>query len=111
MSMLAISIAYSYGNVYVQEIQGLFNDEFSGRNIQWDNQWGAFHSSPRNLIDWSLWNLMVKAKVHPAIVAGVKGADGIQRKIWYSNSKLSYLRDELSYWEAMWDVQIEDYLP
>ena len=111
MSMMAISIAYSYGNVYVQEIQGLFGDDFSGRNIQWDNQWGAFHSSPRNLIDWSLWNMLVRAKAHPAIVTTIKGADGIQRKIWYSNSKLSYLRDELSYWEAMWDVQKGDYLP
>jgi len=111
VSMFAISAAYSYGNIYVQEIQGLFGDEFSGRQIQWDNQWGTFHSSPRNLIDWTLWNLLVKAKVHPTIVTGIKGIDGIQRKIWYSNSKLSYLRDEYSYLEAMFDLKKEDYLP
>ena len=110
-AMFAISAAYSYGNIYVQEIQGLFGDGFSGRQIQWDNQWGTFHSSPRNLMDSTLWNLLVKAKVHPAIVTTIKGADGIQRKIWYSNSKLSYLRDDYSYLEAMWDIQPGDYLP
>ena len=36
MSMVAISIAYSYGNIYTQELQGLLGDHWNGRNIQWD---------------------------------------------------------------------------
>ena len=116
--MVALSAVYSIGNVYVQELQKLMGSEFDADNLRFDNMWGVFHSSPRNLLDWSLWNMLVSRITGPGVasclaplITGIRLADGVQRKIWYSQSKLSYLYDNYSFWEAQLDMRVKDYWP
>lgn len=96
----ALSAAYTYTNIWTQEMQGLiFGAEFDHRNLRFDNQWGIFHSSPRNLAYWATWNAIAGTKILPpafisTVLSGMHVIDGLQRKYWYANAKLDYIRHE-----------------
>ena len=103
----ALSAAYTFTNIWTQDVQRLiWGSEFNPRNLKFDNAWGTFQSTPRNLIYWWGWNALVSS---PALSAGqiatltttIKIVDGLHRKYWYANAKLKYLREDVPFWRAL----------
>ena len=115
----ALSLTYALFNIYVQNMYFLFlRDDITIENHKFNNMWGMFHSGPRNVLDWTLWHYLhgkVKNGNVPTAVAigGLMNVariiDGWQKKVWYANSKLSYLKEDKSFFEAFADLNIEEY--
>lgn len=106
---MAMSIAYSLFNSFVQEWYYVLKaDKFEVEQIKFDQMWGGFHSAPRNLIDWTIWNFLAgkAANTQSAAVVGsllsmLRVADALQRSHWYATSKLVYLHDDKSFFCAV----------
>ena len=114
-----LSLTYALFNVYVQNMYFLFlRDDITIENHKFNNMWGVFHSAPRNVIDWTLWHhLYGKAKSSPLSTAtnivwlmnAARFLDSWQKKTWYANSKLSYLKEDKSFYEAFADLSLSEY--
>lgn len=115
-----MSATYALFNIYVQNMYFLFSrDDITIENHKFNNLWGMFHSGPRNVVDWTLWHYLygkVKRRNIPtaALVVGLMNVgrfiDGWQKKTWYANSKLSYLKEDMSFREALIGISLDDYL-
>ena len=114
-----LSLTYALFNVYVQNMYFLFSrDDITIENHKFNNMWGLFHSGPRNVIDWTLWHhLYGKAKNSPVSTATTivwlmnagRFIDSWQKKTWYANSKLSYLKEDKSFMEAFAELNLDEY--
>ena len=115
-----LSLTYALFNIYVQNMYFLFaRDDITIENHKFNNMWGVFHSGPRNVVDWTLWHFLhgkVKNSNVPTAVAigGLMSAarfiDGWQKKTWYANSKLSYLKEDKNFLEAFAELNLDEYL-
>ena len=114
-----LSLTYALLNIYVQNMYFLFSrDDITIENHKFNNMWGAFHSGPRNVMDWTLWHYLhgkVKGNKAPFAIAigGMMNVgrflDSWQKKTWYANSKLAYLKEDKSFLEAFADLNIDEY--
>ena len=115
-----LSLTYALFNIYVQNMYFLFlRDDITIENHKFNNMWGAFHSAPRNILDWTLWHY-ASSKVSSGskpIAFAIGGlmniarfGDGWQKKTWYANSKLAYLKEDKSFLEAFADINLAEYL-
>ena len=112
-----LTATYSMVNIYVQEIQRLTKQhEFKTANLFFDNSWGLFVSTPRNLLTWLTFHkLATKATgVGSAVVVGalwhtLNMANKIERRVWYTNSKLSYLTKDNNFLQAVLDRSWDDF--
>ena len=114
-----LSLTYALFNIYVQNMYFLFSrDDITIENHKFNNMWGAFHSGPRNVMDWTLWHYLhgkAKGSKAPAavIIAGMMNigrfTDSWQKKTWYANSKLAYLKEDKSFLEAFADLNFDEY--
>ena len=113
LGTIGYSAAYTYTNIWVQEVQKRFwGSRFSADNLKFDNMWGLFHSTPRNLLHWWIWNgIVARPGVNPAYVAGLitgmNVLDGLQRKWWYAHAKLNYLRDDVTFFRALFSKRVD----
>ena len=115
-----LSMTYALFNVYMQNMYFLFSrDDITIENHKFNNMWGVFHSGPRNVIDWTLWHYLhtkVKNSRGPVLVAvsglitAMSSINSWQKKAWYANSKLSYLKEDKNFLEAFADINLSEYL-
>lgn len=114
-----LSLTYALFNVYVQNMYFLFSrDDITIENHKFNNMWGVFHSAPRNVIDWTLWHhLYGKVQSSPlptaATIVWLMNAgrliDSWQKKTWYANSKLAYLKEDKNFFEAFAGLNLAEY--
>ncbi len=115
-----LSLTYALLNIYMQNMYFIFSrDDITIENHKFNNMWGVFHSGPRNVLDWTLWHYLhskVKHSTLPTFVvaSGLITAAGFidswQKKTWYANSKLSYLKEDKNFLEAFADISLSEYL-
>ena len=93
------SLTYALFNVYAQNFYYLaFRDEITPENHKFNNMWGLFHSSIRNVAEYSLfhwWN----GHANWALQL-FKMVDSLQKKVWYADAKLAYLKEDKNFFEA-----------
>ena len=115
-----LSLTYALLNVYVQNMYFLFlRDDITIENHKFNNMWGVFHSAPRNVVDWTLWHhLYGKAKGSSLPTAATivwlmntgRFIDSWQKKTWYANSKLAYLKEDKNFFEAFSGIDSSEYI-
>ncbi len=115
----ALSLTYALLNIYVQNIYFLlWRDDITIENHKFNNMWGVFHSGPRNVVDWTLWHYLRGKVNHSTVPTAVaigslmsvaRVLDGWQKKVWYANSKLAYLKEDKSFFEAFAELNLDEY--
>lgn len=93
------SLTYALFNVYAQNFYYLvFRDEITPENHKFNNMWGLFHSSVRNVAEYTLFHYI---NGHANwLLKLFKTVDSLQKKVWYASAKLAYLKEDKNFFEA-----------
>ena len=112
-----MSASYTLVNSYVQEVQRLLHDkQHEVANVYFDTNYGMFVANPRNLLIWAIFHRMAakatgysSAFVATTLWNAFNFAQRYERRVWYSNSKLTYLTTEKRFWRSIFTRKWSDF--